>query len=64
VIYPETAHKIAKLDQRAKGSNWTPAGGGRKEFYFDEYTLTAEISADEVPGTMDSKTIPRMEIPS
>jgi hypothetical protein len=55
--------KITKLDQRAKASDWAPARGGRQAFYFEEYTLIAEISADEVPCTVDSKTIPRKEVP-
>ena len=56
--------KIAKLDQRAKASGWVRASDGRQAFYFEEYTLTAELSADEMPVTKDSKTIPKMEIPS
>jgi hypothetical protein len=64
VIYPGTVLKIAKLDQRAKASGWVRASDGRQAFYFEEYTLTAELSADEMPVTKDSKTIPKMEIPS
>jgi hypothetical protein len=64
VIYPGTVLKIAKLDQRAKASDWNPARGGRQAFYFEEYTLTAEIAADGVPNTVDSKTIPRKDIPT
>src|ERR1017187_9602732 len=64
VIYPGTVLKIAKLDQRASASNWVPTRGGRQTFYFEEYTLAAEISADEVPITIDSITIPRKDIPS
>ena len=55
VIYPGTVLKIVKLDQRAKTSD-------PQTFYFDEYTLTAEMSADEVPSTTESKTIPRKDI--
>jgi len=64
VIYPETVLKIAKLDQRAKASGWVRVGDGRQEFYFEEYTLTAKLSADEMAVTKDSKTIPKMEIHS
>ena len=64
VIYPGTVLKIAKLDQRAKAGDWIRVGNGRRECYFEEYTLTAEISADEVPSTTDLKTIRRLEIPS
>jgi hypothetical protein len=64
VIYPGTLLKIAKLDQRAKASDWKPVQGGIQKFYFEEYTLTAQISADETPSITTSKTILRREIPS
>ena len=64
VIYPGTLLKIAKLEQRASASNWNPTRGGRQTFYFEEYTLTAEISADEMPSTVDSKAVRRKDIPS
>lgn len=64
VIYPGTVLKIAKLDQRAKASSWARVGDGRLEYYFEEYTLTVELSADEIPVTKDSKTIPKLEIHS
>jgi hypothetical protein len=63
VIHPGTVLKVAKLDHRAKASEWNPSLGGRKKFYFEEFTFTAEISADEVPSVVASKTVPREEIP-
>jgi hypothetical protein len=63
VVYPGTLLKIAVLDQRAKASDWNPAHGGRQTFYFEEYTLTAELSADEARSTVNSRTIARREIP-
>lgn len=62
VIYPGTPLKIAKLSQSAKGSARHPLAG-KQTFHFDEYTFTADISADEVRGITDSKTVPRREIP-
>jgi len=62
VIYPDTVLKVAKLDQRAKQSGWVRAGDGHEEWYFEEFTLNIELSADEVPVTKDSKSIPRLEI--
>jgi Putative DNA-binding domain len=62
VIYPGTVLKIAKLDQRAKLSGWVRPGDSRQQWYFEEYTLTVEISADEVPVTKDSKSIRRLEV--
>lgn len=64
VIYAGTVLKVAKLDQRAKATSWDPARGGRQSFYFDDYTFTVEISADETPSITDSKLIPRLDIPS
>jgi hypothetical protein len=55
--------KIAKLDQRAKASGWVQVGDSRQEFFFEECTFTAELSADEVPVTRDAKKLPRLEIP-
>jgi hypothetical protein len=63
VIYPRTTLKIAKLDLRAKGTDWNPTRGGRQSFYFEEHTFTAEISADGVPSRTESKPIPRFDIP-
>ena len=63
VIYPGTVLKIAKLDQRAKTTGWAQVGDNRQEFYFEEYTFTVELSADEVPVTTDAKKLPRLEIP-
>jgi hypothetical protein len=62
VIYPGTVLKVAKLDQRAKGSGWMSVPGGRQTFYFEEYTFTAEISADEALSTTHSKKLAREEI--
>ena len=42
---------------------WARVGDSRKEFYFEEYTFTVELSADEVPVTRDAKKLPRLEIP-
>jgi hypothetical protein len=61
VIYPGTVLKIAKLDQRAKATGWVSAGGN-KEHGFEEYTLMAELSADEIPVVKDSRTIPRKDV--
>ena len=63
VIYPGTVLKIAKLDQRAKASGWVRGGDSRQEFYFEEYTFTVELSADEVPVTKDAKALQRLDIP-
>jgi hypothetical protein len=63
VIYPDTVLKIAKLDQSAKASG-SHLPGGQEGFYFEEYTLSAELSADEISVTKESKTIPRKEIVS
>ena len=63
VIYPGTVLKIAKLDQRAKASGFWRFGDGRQEFYFEEYTFTVELSADEIPVTRDARKLPRLDIP-
>jgi hypothetical protein len=62
VIYPGTVLKIAKLDQRAKASGWVRVGDSNQEYYFEVYTLMAELSANEIPVTKDSRTIPRKDI--
>jgi hypothetical protein len=54
VIYPETILKVAKLTQREKRIE--------DEAVFEEYTLTAELAADEFPSTSDSKTIPEKKM--
>jgi len=58
MIHPGTVLKIAKLNQRSRESEWV-AAGGRKRFYFPEFDFVAEISADEVPGSSESRRIPR-----
>jgi Putative DNA-binding domain len=64
VVYAGTTLKIAKLEQRAvPNPSWAAVRGGRKTFYFEEYTLIAEIAADEVQSLIDSKTILRKDIP-
>lgn len=61
VIYPGTTLRIAKLSQSAKETDWNATRGGRQAFYLEEHTFTAQISADEVSSTTESKTIPRLE---
>jgi hypothetical protein len=62
IIYPGSVLKIAKLYQQAKPTGWVRAGEGLQEWIFEDYTFTVELSADEVPLTRDSKSVPRLEI--
>jgi len=63
VIYPGTILKVARLDQRAKRSEWQPVGSGsREKFCFEGFTFSAEIAADEVLSQTEHKTVPAREI--
>lgn len=62
VIYPGTVVKIATFDQFARPTNWVRFGEGYQELYFDEYSLTVDLFADEMAVTKDTKSVPRREI--
>lgn len=63
VNHPGTLLKIAVLVQRANATGWVDVGSGHQEVAFEEYILTAELSADEMSIITESKTVPGGPLP-
>jgi hypothetical protein len=58
VVYPGTTLEVAPLSQQSKVSEWLGPGSAEQKRYFEEFVFKADLSADEVPNTTLSFTLP------
>jgi hypothetical protein len=61
VVYPGTTLEVARLTQRSKESEWQRVGPTERNRYFEAFVFHADLSADEIPNSTHSFTLPLHE---